>query len=382
MLNFKIIGCGAAGNKAAIDLIESGYDKTQIILLNSTKKDIVNEYKEKAVLFGKGLGGCGKERSLGKKMLLEDLETEHIVPESMVSTRDNGVVLVGSTEGGSGSSAIPILAKYFKEVVGINVICVLFFGFQDDIRGLQNSIELAQELSDDYTIIAISNARFLTEANGNRFKAESLANKKFIDIINILTGSTIKNGSQVIDDTDMYKTVYTPGYLMADTVTFSHINSVNDFNSIMEDAINNSRFINAPDEPGVKRAAYIFDVPDGEDNVDYSMKYFEGIFGVPYEKFTNLSVSDGTYRIDYILSGMKLPIEELTALYNSYIENSKKVDKEKDSFFDALANMRGNAEDEQFDMFSNSKKRKGSKKEFFSAIKQEDIPVGTGADEY
>ena len=129
MLNFKIIGCGAAGNKAAIELLKSGYDDDQIILINSTAKDIDPKYKDKLIIFGKGLGGCGKERSLGKQMIMDDLKNGKIVPEGMTSSRDRGVILVGSTEGGSGSSIIPILAKYFKEVVGVNVICVLFFGF-------------------------------------------------------------------------------------------------------------------------------------------------------------------------------------------------------------------------------------------------------------
>ena len=71
-------------------------------------------------------------------MIMDDLKNGKIVPEGMTSSRDRGVILVGSTEGGSGSSIIPILAKYFKEVVGVNVICVLFFGFQEDYRTLLN----------------------------------------------------------------------------------------------------------------------------------------------------------------------------------------------------------------------------------------------------
>ena len=68
---------------------------------------------------------------------------------------------------------------------------------------------------------------------------------------------------------------------------------------------------------------------------------------------------------------MKLPIDELTTLYNSYIENSKKVDKRADNFFDVMSNMRGNTEDMQFDMFSNSGSRK-SKADFFASIANED----------
>lgn len=369
MLNFKVIGCGAAGNKAVIDLAESGYDINQVILINSTPRDVPAEYREKTIIFGKGLGGCGKERSLGKKMLLEDLSKDKIVPDEMVSSRDKGVILVGSTEGGSGSSAIPILAKYFREVVGVNVICVLFFGFQDDTRGLQNSIELSQELSNDYGIIMISNAKFLRDANQNRYKAEKLANKKFIDIINILRGTTIKQGVQVIDDTDLYKIIYTPGYMMADSITLTNLGVMEDFNSIVIDAMHSHKFINPPKDAGVKREGFIFNVEDSNDAIDYSVSCLTDIFGSPYEKFTNLAIGDGIkgYCMDYILSGMKLPIEELTELYESYIENSSKVNKANDDFFDKVADMKGYAEDTQFDMMNNSGTKK-SKADFFNSI--------------
>lgn len=369
MLNFKVIGCGAAGNKAVIDLVESGYDINQVILINSTPRDVPAEYREKTIIFGKGLGGCGKERSLGKKMLLEDLSKDKIVPDEMVSSRDKGVILVGSTEGGSGSSAIPILAKYFREVVGVNVICVLFFGFQDDTRGLQNSIELSQELSNDYGIIMISNAKFLRDANQNRYKAEKLANKKFIDIINILRGTTIKQGVQVIDDTDLYKIIYTPGYMMVDSITLTNLGVMEDFNSIVIDAMGSHKFINPPKDAGVKREGFIFNVEDSNDAIDYSVSCLIDIFGSPYEKFTNLAIGDGIegYSMDYILSGMKLPIEELTDLYESYIENTNKVNKANDDFFDRVADMKGYAEDTQFDMMSNSGTKK-SKADFFNSI--------------
>ena len=372
MLNFKVIGCGAAGNKAVIELIKQGYNADQVLLLNSTPRDVPEEYKKKTSLFGNGLGGCGTERSLGKKMLLSDLSSEKIDPASMISSRDKGVILVGSTEGGSGSSAIPILAKYFREVVGVNVICILFFGFQDDTRGLQNSIELAQELSEDFVIMAISNAKFLKDANNNRFKAEQMANQKFIDIVNILSGATIKPGVQVIDDTDLYKIIYTPGYMIADRVVLTNLGTMDDFNSQVLDAIRSQKFIDPPHEAGVKRSGFIFNVEDNNDNIDYSVNCLTDVFGSPYEKFTNLTVGECEgYTMDYILSGMKLPIDELTTLYNSYIENSKKVDKRVDNFFDVMSNMRGNTEDMQFDMFSNSSSRK-SKADFFASIANED----------
>ena len=97
---------------------------------------------------------------------------------------------------------------------------------------------------------------------------------------------------------------------------------------------------------------------------------YQNEYGYQAHKYVTIGECEG-YTMDYILSGMKLPIDELTTLYNSYIENSKKVDKRVDNFFDVMSNMRGNTEDMQFDMFSNSSSRK-SKADFFASIANED----------
>jgi len=76
MLNAKVIGVGAAGNKAAIALIEKKIlpDKN-ILLLNSTLRDVPEKYNEYAIEFG-DTKGCGKERNLAKNMILAALENK------------------------------------------------------------------------------------------------------------------------------------------------------------------------------------------------------------------------------------------------------------------------------------------------------------------
>ena len=70
-LQTKVIGIGAAGNKAAIQLLKDEVmDKNNILLLNSTLKDIPEEYKELGVEFG-NVKGAGKERELAKSMMVD-----------------------------------------------------------------------------------------------------------------------------------------------------------------------------------------------------------------------------------------------------------------------------------------------------------------------
>ena len=55
---------------------------------------------------------------------------------------------------------------------------------------------------------------------------------------------------------------------------------------------------------------------------------------------------------------MKLPIDELQATYDRYIEASSKVNKDNDSFFDSIKAMKLNEEDKKFVMIKTPVKAK------------------------
>ena len=375
MLSFTVIGCGAAGNKAVIDLMGIGYNPQKCFLVNSTVKDIPEQYRDETIIFGASsnrLGGCGKERSIGREMLLTDLKSGAIDLDRLVDPNDQAIVLVGSTEGGSGSSSIPILAKYFKQVHGKNVICIFFFGFNDDVRGMQNSIELCKELSTEYTVIGISNEKFLL--NGNKFMAEKCANELFTDVIKILTGATIVPGPQMIDDTDLYKVVTTPGYMIANTFSFSRPKTEEVYLSGLKDFLNNQGFVDPGKNPGAKRIAMIFDIPDSDSNIDYKGTTLRQLYGEPYEFFTHMNDQSDIYRVSYIVSGMNLPSEEIQNIYDEYIERTSRVNKSRDNFFDVIDKMEAVDGDQGFDMLTNVHKKNidAAKSNFFSDFQRSD----------
>lgn len=368
MLSFSVVGCGAAGNKAVIDLMNIGYNPDKCYLMNTTLKDIPIEYHDKVTLFGKStnrLGGCGKERSIGKDMLLSDLRNNVIDIDRIVDHDDQAIVLVSSTEGGSGSSAVPILAKYFKKVHNMNVICVFFFGFNDDVRGMKNSIELCKELSEEYTVIGISNSKFL---NGtNKFNAERSANELFCNIIKILSGVVIQAGSQIMDDTDLYKVVTTPGYLIANTWNFQRPKTPEAYHKEFMNFLNTQGFVDPSKNPGAKRIAMIFNAPEDE-NIDYSAQDLRTLYGEPFEYFSHLSEGCDVYSVSFIVSGMKLPAEEINSIYEEYMERTTKVSKERDSFFDMIGSMEASEDERGFDMLtpSNQKTVEAAKNDFFA----------------
>lgn len=366
MLKIKVIGCGAAGNKAAIELHKKGFDLKNITLINSTSRDIPADYKNNSIIFGASnetLGGCGKERNVGKALLLKDLKTGSIDIDSIVDPDTNVCIIVSSTEGGSGSGVIPILAKYIVEVIGVPVITCLFFGFNTDVRGMGNSVELCQEINSNYGVIGISNAAFLDEANGNKVKAENLANEEFCKIVRILTGQDIKPGSQNIDDTDLYKLVVTPGYMFVGSCSLKGVKNVDMFNKTISTALDNSHLIESASK-SVKRIGAIFSIPqEMSDSVDYNADVFCQRYGTPYEMFTHIQDQiESTPSISWIVAGMDLPLNEVKEIFENYKKASSEVNKKKDSFFETIASFTGNGEDAMFDMLNRSQRTSSTSK--------------------
>lgn len=370
MLNLKVIGAGAAGNKAAINLINKGFDRNNVTLINSTSKDIDPNFKDNAIIFGESFnnfGGCGKEREVGKKRILHDLKVGSINLDNIVDPSTNAVVIVSSTEGGSGSAATPIIAKYMKDVIGIPVIVCLLYGFNSDVRGMQNTIEICQELDNDYGIIGISNSKFLDLCNGNKLKAEAAANDLFSNIIAILTGKNIHPGSQNIDDTDLFKLVTTPGYMNIDVANISKIKNLDQYNKIIADTIDESKLIDIT-KKGAKRIGLIIDAPNSiHDFIDFSAKSISEEFGVPYEMYTHVQNSNNdAATVTWIVTGMPMPIDEIKEIYNGYLQESQAVNKERDNFFSEISEFRGNQEDGMFDMLSGNKGVTKDRDAFFS----------------
>lgn len=367
MLNFKVIGAGAAGNKAAIDLISYGFNPKDVIMINSTTKDIGENFIENSIIFGSSsnfLGGCGKERTLGKRLILADMKAGAINFDNIIDPDTNAVIIVSSTEGGSGSAVTPIMAKYFKEVVGIPVIVVLFFGFNSDVRGMQNSIEIMQELSEDYTIIGICNSKFL-DKNTSKPKAEAAANEKFVDIVRILSGTDIYPSSQNIDDTDLLKIVTTPGYMMVETVNVSKCKNKDQITEAINATIDESKLMDI-NESGAKRIGAIYRIMEPmTDFIDFEAADLSFRYGVPYEMFTHIQNDDESNVIEWIVSGLPMPIDGVKEIYENYKKSSCEVNKKKDGFFDSISELKGNKEDDMFNMLSNSSNKK-NKSSFFS----------------
>lgn len=369
MSRYKVIGTGAAGNKALAGAIEANIVSIEdSMFLNTTMRDIDQKYVSKAIQIGDKMRGCGKERMIAKNLTADSLRDEDLNIDAFVNDEDLYMtIIVTSTSGGSGSGSATILAKYIKDVLGKNVMLFAFTGFEADGRELQNTIEFFQDIEEDFIVQTISNKKFLELAGGNHIEAEKLANEEFRARLQNVMGLTIRDSEQNIDDTDLYKLTTTPGFMDIEACQLPKLKNVEQFNEFVTKMIDSTRSLEFT--PTCKRLGVILNVPTTSmDHIDHDFSVAKKRFGMPYEFFLHIQHEDTLPDfIAIIAAGMDLPLDDINEAYERYKELSSKVNKNKDGFFSKVAEMRGDNKDSMFNMDLGGSKQV-NKKDFFSSL--------------
>lgn len=335
MLNVKVIGFGAGGNKGAIALLENGIiPKENIVLINSTLKDVPAAYKDMAIkIEGSSTDeGCAKEPELANSMMMENLQSGKISLDGITASGDSMVILICSLEGGTGNGASLVAARYFSEVLEAKVHLFGFGGFEDDARGLKNTVDWFKALSEDYTVEVISNKKFLKDNFNNKIKAEKAANNELVRRVKALIGKNIVESEQNIDNADLRKLTSTPGFMTIETVSLGKVKNVDDFNTALINAIDNSKSLDV--EPTCKRMGVVLNIREKtKDYIDGRFEVLRQRYGEPFEFFTHIQDVHEEETVTFIIAGLKMPEEEVESVYNTFLTRMNAVDRSKDAFF-------------------------------------------------
>lgn len=372
----KLIGIGAAGNKAAMQAIENGvFNREDVLLINTTRKDMKDNYDDINVIIGSGMGGCGKERNRAKNITIDSLKSEKLKIDQFPGADDDAIVIVSSSEGGTGCGSSTILAKYIREVLNLNVHLVVFTGFEDDARGLQNTVEYFQELQDNYTVEAISNKKFLSTSK-NKQEAEHKANLEFCDRMRVYLGLDLVDSNQNIDETDLYKIATTPGFMTIEMAKFDGIKKQSDFDKVFEEMIYDTKSLDYSNT--ARRIGVFMYASERSQNVGFDNKKIREELGEPFEFFTHIqTVPAGQERVCIMASGIKLPVEEVEKIYNEYKTRTSNVDKKKDGFFDQIGGMKLEEDDDMFNLSNSAIKNPTVKvkENFFDSVKDDVLVI-------
>ena len=372
----RLIGIGAAGNKAAITAVENeiiSVNKT--MLINSTLKDIPADYqsKEGAIVrqYTGAYGGCGKERNISYGLAEKNLQEDTLGLEEFLGVDTDKecelCIIVASTEGGTGSGSAPLIGQYILNVFGIPVHIFGIAGFEDDVRGMRNTVEFFKEMDDQFAVECIKNSKFLEECNGNKLKAEKKANEEFCKKISVLMGLQIRDSEHNIDPTDLLKiSSRTFGYMIIESCVFSDkIKNREQFRQSIVDTLDKSKSLDI-DEKGIERLGVIMNIKkDSTDYIDYK-DIITDRFGVTYETYEHIQHEEKTMPefIAFIMAGLKMPMEEIESTYKNYEESIKKVNKDQDSFFSTIQEKAIDTTDEAFNLGA-KKIKTMDKKDFF-----------------
>lgn len=373
-MKLRVIGAGAAGNKAVISLLEENIiAEDRVLLINSTLRDIPDKYRAKGIQFSNTVGGCGKERDLAKSLCVGSFKDGTLGSlDTFFDSDDEICVIVNSSEGGTGCGSASVLGKYISQVLGIKVIYIVFTGFEEDIRGLQNTIEYFQDLNEECTVQAISNKKFLAETNGNKLKAEKLANKEFVKRISVLLGEGIVDSEQNIDETDMYKVASMPGYMIIGKIELDRVKNEEQFNKILSNMVDEDKSLEVSIKSQKRLAVFVNAKEETMDSIDFNFKVLKNKLGIPFELFTHIQYNEEQPEfISFISSGLKMPIDEVKEVYEKYKKESERVNKDKDDFFSFASELQGNSEDSLFSIGRVTKNTTVDRVRFFDDLDKE-----------
>ena len=377
-LKCKAIGLGAAGNKAVMQLVK---DKvvpiTDCLLINSTSRDIPDGIDANNLVVIGNTGGCGKDRDLAKKMMIDYLQSVDENPiDALIDGGEKMIFLCSSTEGGTGSGASVILSKYIQAITkseempnGIPVNMVSFTGFEDDARGLKNTVEWFKDMRGSFIVQSISNKSCLPMVDNNRRAAEEYANQVFSQRVRILIGKDLNPSDSNVDNMDLYKLNTATGYMTVEYTDLEKISEPEQFNASIQDMIDKS--VSLPTEPSAKRLGVIVSASNRiQGLIDEGYDQLIKKYGFPTEIFRHKQDGEGSDSVAVIASGMKLPIDEIKEVYHKFERAMKKTDLAKDNFFNMVSNMDTNLGFGTGPLGTNQGKDKAkiksNKKDFFS----------------
>lgn len=162
----KVVGIGGAGGNTVNSIISTGCSNIEFIAINTDAQALDLSQADKKIQIGikstKGLG-TGTNPELGARAAQEDLDKVlEIIADADI------VFLAAGMGGGTGSGALPVIAKalHEKNIVTIAIITKPFiFEGKRRTRVAQEAIEKIQSFVD--TLIIIPNQKLLEIASDN-----------------------------------------------------------------------------------------------------------------------------------------------------------------------------------------------------------------------
>jgi hypothetical protein len=223
-----------------------------------------------------------------------------------------------------------------------------FIGFQDEARGISNTLKFFKELSSNVILHTIKNDHF-KDYTGSYSKAEDAANLEFAKQVEILLGCKMVPSNQNIDDTDHYKISTTPGYMDIKHIDLTGCKNVTGTDSAIAEAFDNGCGLDYTH--GCKRLAIIINASESVQNaIDEHFEVIKRYSGEPFETYRHIQETGNEDYMDVIISGLAYPEKSMIEMSTRYNSIKDKLNTGTRSFSDIFADINVDDSDDEFDM--------------------------------
>lgn len=218
----KVLGVGGAGCNTVNAMIEAQFQDIECVAVNTDAQALRLSKASKMLQIGskstKGLG-AGANPELGRQAAEEDAE------EITKAIQGADVVfLTGGLGGGTGSGALPVIARLCKK---LNILCVALvtkpFAFEGKRRAVvaDQALELLKKEVDTLLVIPNQKLLSLTDANISLMNAFAMINKVIGQCIKSVTDIIFKPGHINVDFADVRAIMTNAGFAVMGTGTAS-----------------------------------------------------------------------------------------------------------------------------------------------------------------
>ncbi len=187
----KVLGIGGAGGNTVNSIIESGCEIIECLVVNTDAQALENSKAPTKIRLGartaKGLG-AGANPEAGKRSAEETLN------EIMEHLEDADIVfLTAGMGGGTGSGALPVIARALKERDILSIAVVTRpFNFEGKKRAAIAEEAIQQLKKDVDTLIVIPNQNLLNVVDASTSMIDAF------NMINAVLGQSVKSISDII----------------------------------------------------------------------------------------------------------------------------------------------------------------------------------------
>lgn len=208
-IKIKILGVGGAGGNAVENLLKENFTDVECFVLNTDSQALIkNKVEHKIQLGTKTIAGIGTGANpeIGKIAAEEDIE-------ALIELIDDAhiVFLVGGLGGGTGSGALPVIAKILqeKQILSIALVTKPFiFEGSKRMNVAQQALEKLEQLVD--TLLVIPNQKLFEADNEKQIpliEAFGMVNNLICTCIKTVVDTIQKPGHINVDFADIKTTM-------------------------------------------------------------------------------------------------------------------------------------------------------------------------------